>query len=553
MKKGILILIIFTVAILRSEKLAAAGHYVSPAGTANWSASTSINTPCALSTANANAAAGDVIYMLGGTYSTSIEPSNNGTSLNRIVFRAFENEEPVISGTIRGASFTGKSYITIKGLTMTAVDMYVYISESHHINLIDCSFHGSNNTPPKWWTGIEIINSSHHNIIRGCTIVQVGFCTSAPDDIGGVMRIGRTLDPANDHSDYNLLENNILAYGGHHVLQIVGKYNVIRNNYFHNEGWMACDRPGGLCGNRSIIIEGDSIQAQRNLLENNRFAFSGLPSDDNAGTAVNVRTPCNIIRNNVFYHNDASGVSVDHMSSDKNSSVRFNKIVHNTFYHNAYTLYKDAEWWRKGGLTLRRTGGAFSDVVIKNNIFYDNNTGAITFYNVDRNLQVIENNWEEEGDPKFFDITTPVVPEDPSYPDLNLNPESPCIDKGAYLTSVTSPAGSGTSFQVADAGYFTDGWGIEGVVGDKIRLSGTTAGVQIIDVDYFSNTITVNKPISWTQNQGISYIYEGALPDIGAYEYAGESERSRSSDNLKKLKHKPKPFKNDKSFARNLK
>ncbi|MHB9027453.1 MAG: hypothetical protein ACYC9O_01660 [Candidatus Latescibacterota bacterium] len=77
-------------------------------------------------------------------------------------------------------------------------------------------------------------------------------------------------------------------------------------------------------------------------------------------------------------------------------------------------------------------------------------------------------------------------------------------NSGTCLTAITSPSGSGTSFQVADAGYFMDGWGIGHVRGDLLQLSGTPRRARIVTVDYATNTITVDAKLSWTRNQGVS-------------------------------------------------
>ena len=51
--------------------------------------------------------------------------------------------------------------------------------------------------------------------------------------------IGReySLDATADH--YNMIENCELARGGHSVMTVgSAKYNMIRNNYLHNEEWI---------------------------------------------------------------------------------------------------------------------------------------------------------------------------------------------------------------------------------------------------------------------------------------------------------------------------
>ena len=91
------------------------------------------------------------------------------------------------------------------------------------------------------------------------------------------------------------------------------------------------------------------------------------------------------------------------------------------------------------------------------------------------------------------------------------------VDAGDFLTWAIS-SGSGTSLQVADARYFHDGFGIEGVVGDLIQLEGQSGTATVVDVDYGSHTVTLDRPLAWSADQGVSLAYHGTAPDIGAYE-----------------------------------
>jgi hypothetical protein len=306
-----------------------------------------------------------------------------------------------------------------------------------------------------------------------------------------------------DESYYNLIENNIFAYGGHHTLGIYSKYNVIRYNYFHNEtnpaNW-------NFEGYRASITEGEP--GGRCLYEGNKYGFP-----DASGMAL--RTPKNIFRFNTFYRNGHGGIQV--VSSQAGADhADSNRIYHNSFYHNGH-LATDPGF--QGGMYFANWSGV-SPVgnIVKNNIFYDNKNGSIS-YEGQVDSQVIENNWDQNDvDPGFVD-TSGFDPNDPSLPDLHLVSNSPCIDSGIYLTNVISPGGSGTTFQVADAGYFMDGWSIPGVQGDEIQLYGSTQRAHIISVNYSTNTITVDGNITWVQNQGISLAYEDVAPDLGAYEY----------------------------------
>lgn len=147
MKKLILI---FGLVILFAPSLAhAATYYVSPTGTAAWSACTDINTPCGGRTAAENAVAGDIVLYRGGTYDPVADPvdewtntagalryeklpwnpQNSGTSGNPITFKAYPGETPIILDSVYSGSFgvtgdaiTAKSWIVYDGFTSTIVD-----------------------------------------------------------------------------------------------------------------------------------------------------------------------------------------------------------------------------------------------------------------------------------------------------------------------------------------------------------------------------------------------------------------------------------------------
>ena len=194
--------------------------------------------------------------------------------------------------------------------------------------------------------------------------------------------------------------------------------------------------------------------------------------------------------------------------------AHYNHIYNNVFFNNGHQATYSGF---SGGIYFCDWGqGDPTGNVVKNNIFYNNAGGAITTDAV-TDPQVVENNWEI-GDPLFiYEGDGSDLDPFGDRPDFRLQAESECIDSGAPLTSITSPSGSGTQFEVTDAGYFIDGWNI--TEGDEIQLAGSTERARITDVNYETNEITVEQDISWTQGQGVCLSYVGSAPDIGAYEY----------------------------------
>jgi len=503
-------LLVFALMIAASCVMAA-DHYVSPTGSAPWRQSTDITTPCSLDTANAHARAGDTVRLRAGTYGTYIAPGESGTSeRERITYTNYDDERVIIRDARYAIHIDGGSYISVKGIEFHNCQQFLIINNGHHNDIGRCIF--DRNKLETTWMGSWVHDSSTYNRIHDCTFSRFGWVRDG-DDKGAVLDIGYDTSTT-DATNFNVVENNVFFYGGHHILHICGENNVVRGNYLHNEEWMACDRDG-CCGNRNAMTIGP--MASRNLFEDNRFAFAGIPPDDNGANGLVVRSPHNIVRRNMCYANGAAGIAFASMTV---SIPIGNYIYSNTVYHNGYNSYVDHFW--TGGISFGNWGnGPMPGNIVVNNIMHGNHNGAsITCYG-DAGPQNIFNNWMDEGDPGFMDETIPADTTDPTRPDFRLKAGSPCIDKGVFLAHITSASGTGAAFTVDDAGFFYDGWGIPGETGDMIQLEGRAHTARILRIDYDRNLITVDGPLSWTRGQGLSLAYAGSSPDLGAHEFQG--------------------------------
>jgi hypothetical protein len=459
--------------------------------------------------ANETLTAGDTVYIKAGTYNSYIAPDNSGTSSNPITYRNYETDTVTISNTTYGIYLDAKSYITVQGIDFYSLDQFLWLQNSANHNIIaSCNF-DQNRTVG--WSGSKIYRSSSYNWVHHCQFSKYGQFTS--NDIGALLDIGNE-ESTTDFSNYNLVEDTDFFHGGHHVLGVYGMYNVIRNNYIHNEVWL-----DGY-GNRNVYLGGYAVNSGRNLIEGNKIAYSGVPNDNWGSSGMSLTTGYNIVRRNRFYFNDLAGITMS-LTSNYYQDIIYNKIYNNTFLRNGWNIAAGPDALTSAiAFAIYSGSHVITDNAIKNNI-YHSHYQVYGYYYASSKDQTFANNWDgdTQGDPIFADATiTPGDPADSTWPDFNLESNSPCIDAGGSLTTITTDSGSGMSFTVDDAGYFMDGWGITGVQGDEIQLLGSSQKARITNIDYSTNTITVDGSLTWTQNQGVSLAYEGAAPDIGAHE-----------------------------------
>lgn len=473
--------------------------------------------------ANQTLVAGDTVYIKAGTYTSYIAPIRSGTESSRITYRAFGSDIVAIQNASYGILIEGNSYITVQGVNFYNLDRFVYLANNANHNIIAfCNFDAGRNVG---WSGSEIVGSSSYNWIHHCRFSKYGYYTD--DDIGCILDIGNE-ESTSDLTGHNLIEDNIMFHGGHHVLGVYGMYNVIRNNYFHNEPWSmgtaASDRGAILYGDRNLSVAGYPENSGRNLFEGNQIGYSSDPPDNIGASGMALLTAYNIVRFNRFYHNDRAGLSLS-LTSSYYSDIVYNKVYNNTFFHNGINTEDPNDHMNSGiGFGIYSGTHIIKYNAFKNNLLYRHRVPYGT-YDVSLADQTFAGNWDgdAQGNPQFVSASEILGdPMDSGLPDLHLQSSSPCKDAGTYLTTITSASASGTGFQVADAGYFLDGWGIPGVDGDEIQIVGTFQKARITHVDYGTNTITVNAALTWTQNQGIALAYVGAAPEVGAHEYGSQ-------------------------------
>jgi len=526
---------------------AAGAYWVSPTGAAAWGDARS-ETPlagdacCSLSTANANAAAGDVVYLRGGTYATGIRPANSGTADQVVTFKASAGEVPTISAsTTRAITIVGKSYIKVDGIHSSESQAFFFIGSGACYNEItNCVFDKSSG---QYSVGlITFYNTaftagapSNHNWLHHNVFSRYGKISNS-NDLGTVRIAGHRTDP----SAHNTLEDNVFFYGGHDNLDVGGSYNVVRNNLFHNEEAYYADTTkvcknmpaSGYFGNRNIILTnyGDGPgTAQHTLIEGNRIGYAGTPPDDDGAMGIENAGLHTVVRYNDIYGNGASGY-YSKMQGVKSGS--WARVYNNTIYANGFGDPSIGTGFKYGVAiwSYRDYDDWPENVVIKNNIVFGNRgEWKVATDNILPQI-IYENN--VNTDPGF--VAADLLDKaDRERPDLRLQPGSPCIDAGAHLTQARGSGSDSVTLIVEDARLFQDGtWGSALTHGvshfpDWIAVGTVANIVKIASIDNATNTIVLASPATWTDTAKI-WLYSdsngrrviaGIAPDAGAHEY----------------------------------
>jgi hypothetical protein len=554
-------------------------YYVAPDGSADNPGT--FAEPWSLAKANTTLSAGDTCYLRGGTYTISsgsaINPSNTGTNGNIITYSSYNGEDVEFTCTglncvainLNSDYGTVRSYIKVYGLNFTKYMLHLWILKGSHNEISHCTFIGHPDAATDSdiqgnWSASYIYRQAEYNWVHDCTFGLWGGNDTYGHDYGVVFQCGLETS-ATDATRYNLIENCTFYAGGHHVISFNGTNNVYRNIYAHNEPWAPIGAP--VYSTRTMFQTGSSDDGQYNLVDQCVIGYGGPKNKDEIGGAGGTMASANNIwRRNRFVRIYTDGLYVTKYTGQNN--VVGNHVYNNTFWHGGYgdAQHGIPNWDNRytHGIVVEEgeLGTSIHDNVFKNNIFYQNNNLCGTQYSIitryyDAELgwvtkvpdhQIISSNWlDSNGDPKFVSIAGDPDPMFRDQYDLRLQADSPCIDAGEFLTTITSESGSGSAFTVDDAGYFFYPWGDMAteipeatLSGDAIQLEGQSQTYTVTSINYETNEVTINGTANWTQGQGVALVYSGSSPDLGYAEYdQGDGGGGEGDDEPSAPVHRP--------------
>jgi hypothetical protein len=476
---------------------------------------------------------GDTVLIYSGVYTNRIAPARSGTAQMRISYRAVPGETVIIEGDDLLLELRDRSYITIEGITFrNPIQGWGEIQNGTHNELIGNKFRGNGRGANAAFAGIYLFDSSYYNRIVNNAFQDWG---DAQTQWGDAIELSWG-------ADNNLIEGNRFVNAGHSLIGVETSFNIIRSNYLENAWQKGIDVVWRIS---PPWAPGQEFVARRNVIEDNTFVKCRIAADGRRGGAgIQMSGAQTIFRRNLLMENEGGGITLNGWEPDAPKPFG-SRIYHNTIAANGVAGNRETS-----GLFVTQwglTGVEISDTVLKNNIFYRNagellqlvldfdppaqygiaffrsyqiagncitRTPTIDIGSLDGEQSVL---FYQEHYPQFVASNLAAEPlfVDPAAGDYRLRGDSPCVDAGVPLTATTS-AGSGATVPVADAAYFTDGYGL--VPGDQVKV-GSNPAVRLLSVDYTANTLTLAEAIAWSQGDPVCLgEFSGSGPDIGAFE-----------------------------------
>ncbi|MFC2151696.1 right-handed parallel beta-helix repeat-containing protein [Bacteroidota bacterium] len=527
------------------------------------------------------AQAGDTIFIHPGIYLEMVYAVNSGSTQLPIVYLGSTDDQVIIDAENASREFCiriiGKSNLEFKNIAVRGAYWYgidfqgpatnvtfdnVEVTENVHptddwsyglvingalgnvnnVVIRNCEIHHNRAH------GLYILNEVHDVLIENCHIHHNGL---AVDDVADNIIIADWDNEENGPKRVEIRNCEVDYAMRQGISTWFAKYLWIHDCNFHHNGATAVQIEDGVS---NFIVENCTLAS-------NQLHYStetGIWIDD----AKN-----GVVRNNLIYYNQV-GIKV---SKSENVIVRHNyvyrnnrpntqfsenggifflaydeidnnntAVIHNTFFD----IGNPAPDFLNAMVLFYEYGNAdIENCFIYNNVFssitngyytgtYTSNGSSVDYisdYNVihdDEDLKAFSQNdeilWNDylnySGQESHSLYQYPSF-KDSLNNDFRIDESSPCIDNGTFL-ALTTNYGSGTEVQVNNAKYFNDGYEI--TTGDTIKVGSNEIAV-IEDVNYLTNTITLDRNISWQLNDSVSFRYRGAAPDIGAFEGPGES------------------------------
>lgn len=500
---------------------------------------------------------GDTVLIRGGTYGEKVDISRNGSAKEKIEFKAYPGEVPVVDGLnltqsqlpdYDGLIRVTAQFVKVSGLEIKRSRWYdvVVRAPAHHVELHELSVRNAKEAGILVELGDSNLTPSFSSITN-CVVKDNGrggiVLWQAK---GGYWRIEGNTATGNAGTSENY--DGIQVGGGgkddwsHHV--------VVRRNTASNNGadpgaaGMADNIDlGGHGPNHHYLVDSNGIvfpsgslkvhsggsKQSYHIVRRNRLTNAGF---DNYGYP----NPIAVYNNTFFgckqcahFYPGTNGMnSLGHSTgSDTGRMVWMN----NVFFGGAspsdagpYILFANDQSWG----TIDR---AYSAVKFVRNLYRptaDQRIGWGSAFGPPLDTTAF-GAYKNSNSPNFPDgrsllsgASATQLFVDPTSGDYRPAAGSPLIDTGFDLTTATNSGENSTTLTVDRASYFFDGYCLDGEclgTPDSIRISGgPPVAIAPGGIDDTTNTIKLASPATWPNRASVTLDHAGSHPNLGAYE-----------------------------------
>lgn len=493
-------------------------YYVSTAGDDDSTGTTEETAFRTIAKANQLVEAGDQVMILPGTYEDAISPLASGNEAEGFISYTGLGalpDEVVIShpgdAWVAGVQLEHQSYIRVENISIannSKFGIWINSGQDHplsHVEVLNCIIVGNGYRNPGWGrTGIRT-KYVDDLLIQDCHIRDNHGGGMLIQDAYGVIidrcqvlgnRAGRPFSYSADDFDGIciqscsdvLIRNVEAAYNGEDGIDIG----------LHEEAEHIKD-------NSNVYIE--SCISHHNAKKGICVSNSNVPEEGWKIYDVTI-TRC------LSFYNGKAGIEMYQNSTDL-------RLSHNTVFSQSFGN-DDNDSQYDCGINIEADG--VDRVFLRNNISAFNESLNFSAKKALSGATVIGHNnlWQHSlnntqnytsvddrvGDPLFMDKGSIT-----NYPDLNLKENSPAVDRGTFLALTTNAGTASTAIELDDARWFTDGLGV--LEGSTVRIGEQIAIVSEV-VDGYN--IVMDRAVTWSIGDGLSYDYQGTAPDIGAIE-----------------------------------
>ncbi|TDU83946.1 parallel beta-helix repeat protein [Kribbella voronezhensis] len=346
---------------------------------------------CTIGKGVSNLAAGRILYIGNGSYAETIKPAVSGTASAPITITRWAGRTPTVTGsTYYGANLTGRSYVTVSGLTFTGtVADGIYVSNGDHLTVTGNTVTGAGRQAQgRTAPGISVRGATssvvsgnyvHHN--NGSGILLTAGAT-------GITVSGNTASFNAEGYQRNANGINVVSPGN----------AVLRNLTHDNEDSGMQFYPGG----------------------NNNLAALNVTYNNGDHGIDNLNVTGGRIISNTVYRNCTTGINVEGTSGSYH-------VVNNIAVDNAvYPAYRGISCARRAG-NIGIWDSAPASTIVDHNLVWLTTAGKLyAFSTTYTSLAAMQAATHQEAhgvqaDPRFLSTATW---------DLRLRAGSAAIDRG---------------------------------------------------------------------------------------------------------------------------